>query len=212
MDKQVLPQGRLKRDPEKVGSGQGASVKWPSGVGPCAGRSGPAPWVQSWVCTPARPRGDFRSGVPLFLPGPPEPSSSWASRWRSFLTRPWLSLSVPSVHPPTSTTPSWRRLAPALRLADPGHLPTATPATLSRSWVPVEPAALLHGRVLPHLSRCRFSQRHFQPFCSTVWGTELNGSKTLQIYLRPLILTLRSLGRDCAVFILESPSLELGQG
>lgn len=34
---------------------------------------------------------------------------------------------------------------------------------------------------------------------------------TLRIYLRPLILTLRSLSRDYAVFILESPSLELGR-
>lgn len=120
----------------KVGSEQGASVKWPSGVGPCAGRNGLAPRVQSWVCTPARPRGDFRSGVPLFLPGPPEPSSWWSSRWRSFLTWPWLRLSVPSVHPPTSTTPSWRWLAPTLSLADPATCPQRHP---SPSPVPGSP-------------------------------------------------------------------------
>ena len=150
----------MKRDPVKVGSEQGASVKWPSGVGPCAGRNGLAPRVQSWVCTPARPRGDFRSGVPLFLPGPPEPSSWWSSRWRSFLTWPWLRLSVPSVHPPTSTTPSWRWLAPTLSLADPATCPQRHPpgeGGHARSWVPVEPTALLHGRVLPPLARCRLS-------------------------------------------------------
>lgn len=119
-------------------------------------------------------------GLPLqaFLSssqGPQSPLRS--SRWRSFLTWPWLSLSVPSVHPPKSTTPSWRWLAPTLSLADPGHLPIASPTTLSRSWVPMEPAALLHRHVLPHLARCHFSQQHFQPFCSTVWGTELNGPK-----------------------------------
>lgn len=114
-------------------------------------------------------------GVPLFLPEPPEPSA--VIQVAVLPDRPWLSLSVPSVHPPKSTTPSWRWLAPTLSLADPGRLPTASPATLSRSWVPVERAALLRRRVLPHLARCCFSQQHFLPFCSTVWGTELNGPK-----------------------------------
>lgn len=42
-------------------------------------------------------------------------------------------------------------------------------------------------------------------------GQSSMAPNTLRIHLQPLILTLRSLSRDSAVFILETPSLELGQ-
>ena len=42
-------------------------------------------------------------------------------------------------------------------------------------------------------------------------GQSSTAPNTLRIYLRPLILTLGSLSRDYAVFILESPSLELSR-